>query len=274
MLDSGLYVVATPIGNLEDISHRAVRVLSQANCIAAEDTRHSRVLLNHYGIDTPMLSLHDHNETVRIPKLLERIRNGESVALISDAGTPLISDPGFSLVKAIADDHLKIFSVPGPSAVISALSVGGLASDRFLFEGFLPARQSARLKRLRALVSEAVTMVFYESSHRIRASISDMVEIFGPGREAAICRELTKRFETVIRGSLAQLSGRLQADPKQCKGEFVVLVAANADIESSIDALELARALQAYLPASQAARVAAKITATSRRKIYKALEKT
>ena len=274
MLNSGLYVVATPIGNLEDISHRAVRVLSEANCIAAEDTRHSRVLLNHYGIDTPTLSLHDHNETVRIPQLLERIRNGESVALISDAGTPLISDPGFALVKAAADDQLQVFSVPGPSAVIAALSIAGLASDRFLFEGFLPARQSARLKRLRSLVSEAVTMVFYESSHRICTSITDMEEIFGPGREAAICRELTKRFETVIRGSLAELSGRLEADPNQCKGEFVVLVAGNADIESSIDALELARTLQAYLPSSQAARVAAKVTGTSRRKLYQALEET
>lgn len=272
MLNSGLYVVATPIGNLEDISQRAVRVLSEANCIAAEDTRHSRVLLNHFGINTPTLSLHEHNEPQRIPELLERIRNGEAIALICDAGTPLISDPGFRLVKAVAQDHLQIFSVPGPSAVIAALSIGGLASDRFLFEGFLPARRSARLERLRVLVNESVTMVFYESSHRIRASLSDMGEIFGSGREAAICRELTKRFETVIRGNLAELSRQLQADPKQCKGEFVVLVAGNAEFESSFDAIELARTLQEFLPASQAARVAAKITKTSRRKLYKALE--
>jgi len=271
MLNSGLYVVATPIGNLEDISQRAVRVLSEADCIAAEDTRHSRVLLNHFGINTPTLSLHEHNEPQRIPELLERIRNGEAVALISDAGTPLISDPGFRLVKAVAQDHLQIFAVPGPSAVIAALSIGGLAPDRFLFEGFLPARRSARLERLRVLVNESVTMVFYESSHRIRASLSDMGEIFGSGREAAICRELTKRFETVIRGNLAELSRQLQADPKQCKGEFVVLVAGNADIKSSFDAIELARTLQEFLPASQAARVAAKITKTSRRKLYKAL---
>ena len=176
MLNSGLYVVATPIGNLEDISQRAVRVLSEADCIAAEDTRHSRVLLNHFGINTPTLSLHEHNEPQRIPELLERIRNGEAIALICDAGTPLISDPGFRLVKAVAQDHLQIFSVPGPSAVIAALSIGGLASDRFLFEGFLPARRSARLERLRVLVNESVTMVFYESSHRIRASLSDMGE--------------------------------------------------------------------------------------------------
>ncbi len=271
MLNSGLYVVATPIGNLEDISQRAVRVLSEADCIAAEDTRHSRVLLNHFGINTPTLSLHEHNEPQRIPELLERIRNGEAVALISDAGTPLISDPGFRLVKAVAQDHLQIFAVPGPSAVIAALSIGGLAPDRFLFEGFLPARRSARLERLRVLVNESVTMVFYESSHRIRASLSDMGEIFGSGREAAICRELTKRFDTVLRGSLAELSRQLQADPKQCKGEFVVLVAGNADIKSSFDAIELARTLQEFLPASQAARVAAKITKTSRRKLYKAL---
>jgi len=271
MLNSGLYVVATPIGNLEDISQRAVRVLSEADCIAAEDTRHSRVLLNHFGINTPTLSLHEHNEPQRIPQLLERIRNGEAVALISDAGTPLISDPGFRLVRAVAQDHLQIFAVPGPSAVIAALSIGGLAPDRFLFEGFLPARRSARLERLRVLVNESVTMVFYESSHRIRASLSDMGEIFGSGREAAICRELTKRFDTVLRGSLAELSRQLQADPKQCKGEFVVLVAGNADIKSSFDAIELARTLQEFLPASQAARVAAKITKTSRRKLYKAL---
>ncbi len=272
MLSPGLYVVATPIGNLEDISYRAVRVLSQASCIAAEDTRHSRILLNQYSISTDLISLHEHNESKRIPGLIKRIQGGEAVALISDAGTPLISDPGFRLVRALAEEQLPVFTIPGPSAVTAALSVGGLACDRFLFEGFLPSKASARLKRFKDLAAETATLVFFESSHRIKASIADMREAFGPGREAVICRELSKRFETVIRGSLSDLQARLDSDPDQGKGEFVVLVSGNPESQSPVDGLALARALREYLPASQAAKVSAKVTGGSRRSIYKELD--
>ena len=272
MLDPGLYVVATPIGNLEDISYRAVRVLSGVSCIAAEDTRHSRILLNHYSISTDLMSLHEHNESERIPGLVERIRCGEAIALISDAGTPLISDPGYRLVHTLANEGLPVFTVPGPSAVTAALSVGGIAPDRFRFEGFLSSKPPARKKQLNALATESATLVFYESSHRIKAAMANMSEAFGPAREAVICRELTKKFETVIRGSLAELSEILESDRNQCKGEFVVLVAGMPSDQSPFDGLELARVLREHLPASQAAKVAAKVSGGSRRAIYKALE--
>jgi 16S rRNA (cytidine1402-2'-O)-methyltransferase len=274
MLDPGLYVVATPIGNLEDISFRAVRVLKEANCIAAEDTRHSRILLNHYGVDTSLVSLHEHNEENQIPKMLARIINGEAIALISDAGTPLISDPGFQLVKALAAENVPVFSVPGPSAVTAALSIAGIASDRFRFEGFLPAKSSARLKRLTFLQNEDATLVFFESSHRIEASLTDMQLAFGPDREAALCRELTKRFETVIRGSLQEIQHRIGADGDQRRGEFVVLVSGIEQQTPDIDGIELARALREHLPASQAAKVAAKITGTPRKEIYESLKES
>ena len=271
MLEAGLYVVATPIGNLEDISHRALRVLAEVNCIAAEDTRHSRVLLNHYDIKTPLLSLHEHNESDRINGLVERIRAGEAIALISDAGTPLISDPGFQLVRALAEKNLPVITVPGASAVIAALSIAGIASDRFLFEGFLPAKPAARLKRLKALAGETATLVFFESSHRIEDSVAAMLEAFGEDREAAICRELTKRFETVMRGKLRELQAMLNSDGDQRRGEFVVLISGSTDQGSPLDGLELAQALREHLSASQAARVASNITGSSRRKIFDAL---
>ncbi|MCP4044597.1 MAG: 16S rRNA (cytidine(1402)-2'-O)-methyltransferase, partial [Gammaproteobacteria bacterium] len=199
MSQSGLYVVATPIGNLEDISYRAVRILSEADLVAAEDTRHSRVLLSHYNITTPMQALHEHNETQVTGQILERITNGEAVALISDAGTPLISDPGYRLVQAAREANLPVHVVPGASAVTAALSVAGLPPDRFAFEGFLPARTSARRKKLESLGRETRTLVFFESSHRIESSIDDMSKAFGRHRLVAVCRELTKKFETVLR---------------------------------------------------------------------------
>jgi 16S rRNA (cytidine1402-2'-O)-methyltransferase len=274
MLDPGLYVVATPIGNLEDISFRAVRVLKEANCIAAEDTRHSRILLNHYGIETSLISLHEHNEETQIPRLFARIRKGEAIALISDAGTPLISDPGFQLVKALAADDLPIFSVPGPSAVTAALSIAGIASDRFRFEGFLPAKSSARVKCLSSLEHETETLIFFESSHRIEASISDMLQVFGPDREAALCRELTKRFETVIRGSLEEIQRRIGVDGDQRRGEFVVLVSGAENQVPESDGMDLARALREHVSASQAAKVAAKISGTPRKDIYDRLKES
>jgi 16S rRNA (cytidine1402-2'-O)-methyltransferase len=267
-----LYVVATPIGNLEDISFRAVRILGEASCIAAEDTRHSRVLLDHYRIRTPLVSLHEHNEAEKIAGLAERVRNGEAVALVSDAGTPLISDPGYLLVRHFSDQGLPVLTVPGPSAAVAALSISGLPADRFLFEGFLPAKSAARIRRLKELSSESATLVFYESRHRLRASLNDMAECLGHDRQAVICRELTKRFETILRGDLEGLQKAIAADPDQEKGEFVILVAGDPGQASSIDGLELAQALREHIPASQAARVAARVTGGSRREIYRALK--
>ncbi len=274
MSPAGLYVVATPIGNLEDISYRAVNILTGADLIAAEDTRHSRVLLAHYGITTPMQALHEHNEAQVVGRMLERIAAGEAIALISDAGTPLISDPGYRLVRAAREAGLPVFALPGPSAVTTALSVAGLPPDRFAFEGFLPSKAAARRKRLETLSHEDRTLVFFESSHRIEAAIIDMAEVFGPGRLAAVCRELTKKFETVIRAPLAEISERIAADKNQTKGEFVVVVEGygGSEEESMSAALNMASALLEYLPASQAARVAAKLNDVSRREVYRLLD--
>jgi len=274
MSPAGLYVVATPIGNLEDISYRAVNILTEADLIAAEDTRHSRVLLAHYGITTPMQALHEHNEAQVVGRMLERIAAGEAIALISDAGTPLISDPGYRLVRAAREAGLPVFALPGPSAVTAALSVAGLPPDRFAFEGFLPSKAAARRKRLEMLSHEDRTLVFFESSHRIEAAIADMAEVFGPGRLAAVCRELTKKFETVIRAPLAEISERIAADKNQTKGEFVVVVEGyeGSEGESMSAALTMASALLEYLPASQAARVAAKLNDVPRREVYRLLD--
>lgn len=268
MLDPGLYVVATPIGNREDISLRALRVLAEVHCVAAEDTRHSGALLRHHGIEARLVSLHEHNEEQRVPGLLDLIREGQSVALISDAGTPLISDPGYRLVRAVAEAGLPVHAVPGASAVTAALSVCGLATDRFHFEGFLPARPEARRKRLQQLAHSDVTVVVFESGRRIEGSLAEMSKVFGPGRRAVVCRELTKQFETVLRGSLDELCDTITRDPDQRKGEFVVLIEAAESVPDAGEGAELARALLEFLPASQAARVAAKITGGSRRDIY------
>jgi len=274
MSQAGLYVVATPIGNLEDISYRAVRILSEADLIAAEDTRHSRVLLSHYDITTPMQALHEHNELQVGGKILGRIADGQAVALISDAGTPLISDPGYHLVKAAREAGLPVFSIPGPSAITAALSVAGLPPDRFAFEGFLPSKAAARKKKLQDLCHETRTLVFFESSHRIEAAIADMTEAFGPGRLVALCRELTKKFETVIRVPLADMNRELAQDANQSRGEFVVVV---DGYEGSEDAAlanghKMALALLEYLPASQAARVAAQLNNVPRRKVYELIK--
>ncbi len=274
MSQAGLYVVATPIGNLEDISYRAVRLLSEADLIAAEDTRHSRVLLSHYNITTAMQSLHEHNEVQVEGRILERIANGESVALISDAGTPLISDPGYRIVRAAREADLPVFSVPGPSAVTAALSVAGLPPDRFMFEGFLPSKAAARKKRLEALCHETQTLVFFESSHRIKATIGDMTELFGEQRLVAVCRELTKKFETVLRAPLVEIGKQLAAEKNQTRGEFVVIVDgyAGSEDEAMYNAHKTAVALLEYLPTSQAARIAAKLNGVSRRRVYQLLE--
>lgn len=274
MSQTGLYLVATPIGNLEDISYRAVRILSEADVIAAEDTRHSRVLLAHYNISTPVLALHEHNEARMEDRILERVSNGEMVALISDAGTPLISDPGFKLVRAARKAGLAVYAIPGPSAVTAALSVAGLPTDRFAFEGFLPAKAAARKRRLENLSREPRTLVFFESSHRIIEAINDMALVFGGDRVVAICRELTKKFETVLQAPLESLVQSLADDKNQTRGEFVIVVTGfeSSESESLSNALKMATALSEFMPGSQAARVAAKLNAVPRRDVYRLLE--
>ena len=274
MSQAGLYVVATPIGNLEDISFRAVRVLSEVDLIAAEDTRHSRVLLSHYNITTSMQALHEHNEAQVVGRILDRISDGQAIALISDAGTPLISDPGYRLVKAAREAGLAVYSVPGPSAITAALSVAGLPPDRFAFEGFLSSKAAARKKELQALCHETRTLVFFESSHRIEAAIADMAEAFGEHRLVAVCRELTKKFETVIRVPLVDMKLKLAEDTNQRRGEFVIVVDGYEGSEDKAlsNAHTMATALLEYLPASQAARVAAQLNNVPRRKVYDLLK--
>lgn len=272
MHPAALYVVATPIGNLEDITYRAVRLLAEADLVVAEDTRRSRILLEHYDIRQPMISLHEHNEQERIPELLNRLSSGESMALISDAGTPLISDPGYRLVREAASAGVPVIPVPGPSSVTAALCVAGLPTDRFAFEGFLPARPGHRRKQLGGLAREPRTLVFFESSHRIEACLADMRETFTGARQAVICRELTKQFETVLRGSLDELIARLEQSARQRKGEFVIVIEGAREPGESLDSMDLARQLLEYLPASQAARVAARVVGGNRRDIYERLQ--
>ena len=268
-----LYVVATPIGNLDDITLRALQVLAEADVVAAEDTRHSRMLLSRHGLERPLLALHEHNEEQQAALLVDRLKGGESVALISDAGTPLLSDPGYRLVGLAAAAGIEVVAIPGASAVTAAISISGLATDRFAFEGFLPARSNARRQWLQGLQMERRTLVFFESSHRIADSLAEMALIFGPERQAAVCREMTKRFETVLRGSLGELSERVGADPDQRRGEFVLVVAGcpKETQEDLPEAVRLARELQPLLGASQAARTAARFMGVPRRTVYEAL---
>jgi len=266
-----LYIVATPIGNLQDISARALDVLKAVSLIAAEDTRHSKKLLAHYGIATTLQAVHEHNERDVTDRLLQKLTGGDDIALVSDAGTPLISDPGFYLVRAARQSGIRVVPVPGPAALIAALSVAGLATDRFVFEGFLPARQAARRQRLQGLAAETATLVFYESSHRIVACLADMADCLGAHREAALARELTKTFETVLTGSLQELLEQLLADSQQQKGEFVVMVQGAAPRDpAAIDAAseQVLAVLLSELPLKQAASLAARITGMSKNALY------
>jgi len=270
MPNAELFIVATPIGNLGDFTRRAADTLAKVDLIAVEDTRHSRILLTSYGIDRPLLALHEHNEEAMAPKLVERLLAGESIALVSDAGTPLLSDPGFRLVRLAIESGVRVTPLPGPSAIVTALSIAGIPTDRFVYEGFLPARQAARIARLNALSTESRTLVFFESSHRILESLADMVSTFGDARPVAICRELTKQFETVLRGTMSEVQQMVAADANQQKGEFVLVVGGaseNAD-EKMSQAIIMAKALQEYMSASQAARIAAKLCGVSRRELY------
>ncbi|MBA2410972.1 MAG: 16S rRNA (cytidine(1402)-2'-O)-methyltransferase [Gammaproteobacteria bacterium] len=265
-----LYVVATPLGNLADITYRAVQVLKDVDLIAAEDTRHSRPLLTHYGIETRTISLHEHNEQARARTLTARLLAGESIALISDAGTPVISDPGYRLIAGVRDAGVRVSPVPGPSALIAALSAAGLPTDRFVFEGFLPAKAGARRRRLEGLATETRTLVIYESSHRIEASVADMRDAFGPERRAVIARELTKAFETLHDDALEALCQWLADDSNHRRGEFVVIVAGATELEEG-DAAEVRRVLSLLLRELSpkiAVRLAAQLTGESRNRVY------
>ncbi|MBF0218364.1 MAG: 16S rRNA (cytidine(1402)-2'-O)-methyltransferase [Gammaproteobacteria bacterium] len=270
-----LYIVATPIGHLADISERALQTLRQVTVIAAEDTRHSQRLLSHYGISQRLWSLHDHNESERLQQVLALLSQGSDVALISDAGTPLISDPGYRLVRATLEAGYRVSPIPGAAAVTAALSVAGQPTDRFLFEGFLPAKREARRKRLAAVVEESATLVFYESPHRILESLQDMAELLGGARSITLCRELTKQYETILLSTLAELPLILHNDANQCRGEFVLLVhgalpvAAGATV--SDEALRIAKILATELAPRQAAGLTAQITGEKRNAIYAAL---
>ena len=265
-----LHVVATPIGNLGDLSPRAQQVLREVAAVCAEDTRRSGQLLAHFGIGTPLLALHEHNEQQLAERLVARLLAGESLALVSDAGTPLVSDPGYRLVRAARAAGVKVSPVPGPSALVAALSVAGLPSDRFTFEGFLPAKASARRERLAALAGEPRTLVFYESSHRIEESLADLRAAFGDDRPAVLARELTKLFETVLDGTLADLHARVAADADQRKGEFVLVVqGVGEDVDAKLAEGRRVHAILArQLPPSTAAKLAAEITGAPRKALY------
>lgn len=267
-----LYVVATPIGNLEDLSPRARRILGEVDLIAAEDTRHSGRLLQHLGIHTRMLSLHQHNESAQTRELLDQLQRGQNIALISDAGTPLLSDPGFELVRAARAAGLPVYAVPGPSALVAALSITGLPADRFVFEGFLPHKSVARRKVLESFARETRTVVCYESSHRIAESLDDVIAALGAERRVAVARELTKIHEQVASGTAAELRDWLATDPNHSLGEFVLLIAGVEDerdpdqVTVTVDAL--LTALLGHMSVSEAARVAAGLSGLKKNALY------
>ncbi len=266
-----LWIVATPIGNLADLSPRAQEVLRRVDLIAAEDTRHSSTLLAQYGIVTHVLALHEHNEREKSEGLVQRLREGAQVALISDAGTPLVSDPGFRLVRAAREAGIVVSPVPGACAAIAALSAAGLPSDRFVFEGFLPAKSSARRAQLQTLAGETRTLIFYESSHRIEECLLDCVNIFGAERQGVLARELTKLYETILDGTLADLSARVASDSDQRRGEFVLLIAgaaAEADAARLAEGRRVFEILRRELPPSRAAKLAAEISGAPRKALY------
>lgn len=269
-----LYVVATPIGNLDDISPRALRTLREVALIAAEDTRHSIRLLQHFGITTALAACHDHNEREQGGRFVARLLAGDDVALISDAGTPLISDPGYHLVRQVRAAGIEVVPVPGPSALIAALSAAGLPSDRFIFEGFLPAKAGARRGRLELLKEEPRTLIFYEAPHRVLESVQDMASLFGKDRHAVLARELTKTFETLKGAPLGELAEWIAADSNQQRGECVLLVtgwqAPEGEDAISGEALRVLDLLLGELPVKRAAALAAEITGVRKNLLYQA----
>jgi len=272
-VETGLYIVATPIGNLGDMSSRAVEVLSGVDLIAAEDTRHSQRLLQHYSIDNPLMAYHDHSDQRAQQRIESTLAQGGSVALISDAGTPLISDPGYRLVRDMQSMGYAVRPVPGPSAVIAALSVCGLPTDSFRFEGFLPAKAGTRANQLQDLQSEHATLVFYEAPHRIVATLAAMSEVFGPDREVVLAREITKTFETVRRGTFEQLLTFVANDANQQKGEIVLVVAGKPRGEVELDEAtqRLLRRLAQEWAGKKASAVVADCTGLKKKDLYNCL---
>lgn len=268
-LEPGLYLVATPIGNLRDISIRALETLAAADLIACEDTRTTRVLLDRYGIRTKTVSYHTHNEASSGVRLLEDLAAGKTVALVSDAGTPLVSDPGERIAASARAAGFRVIPIPGASAVLAALSIAGLPSERFLFEGFLPAKQGQRRSRLASLASLDVTLLFYEAPHRISETIADMASVFGEARVAAVCRELTKTFEECVQGPLGDLVLRYP-DGGTVKGEIVIVVAPPAqNVTGALDVDELLRSMMKEMSASKAAAEASRLTGEPKGDLYK-----
>ena len=267
---STLYVVATPIGNLGDMTERGRAVLGAVDLIAAEDTRHTRQLLQAFGLQTPTFALHEHNEAQKSETLLRELGSGRSIALVSDAGTPLISDPGFSVVAAARASGFSVIAIPGACAAIAALCVSGLPTDRFVFEGFLPAKSAARRERLQHLASETRTLVFYEAPHRIAEVLEDMSNALGESRAASISRELTKRFETHYHGTLAELASRAQTDADMQRGELVIVVHGSDEAreQQHIEADSMLRVLLEELAPAQAAKIAARLTGIKRSDLY------
>jgi 16S rRNA (cytidine1402-2'-O)-methyltransferase len=271
---STLYIVATPIGNLADISQRAIETLSFVDKICAEDTRNTRKLLNHLGINKPLVALHDHNETQKINSVIHWLSKGENIALVSDAGTPLISDPGYHLVKALREQDFQIIPIPGANAIITALSAAGLATNKFSFEGFLPAKEASRKQALLTNINSPYTQIYYESSHRIVHSIATMLDIFGADKKVVLARELTKLYEQFFYGTLADLQQWLLDDKMHQKGEFVIMLAAtktenkdNDKINSNVE--QILTILIDELPLKQAAKIAAKLTGINKNTLYK-----
>jgi 16S rRNA (cytidine1402-2'-O)-methyltransferase len=272
-----LAVISTPIGNLGDLSPRAREELAAAELVAAEDTRRTGQLLTTLGLSRPLVSLHEHNETERIDELLARLRTGARIALCSDAGTPLLSDPGFELVRRVTQEGIPVVAVPGPSAITAALSIAGLPTERFTFEGFLPARLAERRSRLADLARETRTLVFFEAPHRISESLEDLAAAFGATRRAAVARELTKLHETVYRGTLAELAALAKQDPNFTRGEITAVIegaARQSSVEDPAVALDATlKVLLTELAPSKAAALAAKLTGARRNDAYaRALE--
>lgn len=266
-----IFVVATPIGNLEDITARTTRILSEVDFIAAEDTRHSQRLLKRLNISVPLISLHDFNEKQSVAKLLKKVSDGASMALISDAGTPLISDPGYTLVHQAHEQGIQVSPIPGPCALIAALSAAGLPTDRFIFEGFLPPKSKQRQDRLALLSEESRTLIFYEAPHRIFDLIHDAEQIFGGSRPATLAKEITKTFETIYTATLTELKNWLAEDTARQKGEFVLIVKGQSETKKSLALNEdaILEILQAELPLKQAVSLTAKITGQNKNAIYK-----
>ena len=266
-----LFIVATPIGNLDDITFRAVETLKSVDLVLAEDTRHSQKILNHFNIKTPISAFHDYNEREKCNTVIDKLKQGDSIALISDAGTPLISDPGYILVSAAKKNSVNVVPIPGPSALIAALSASGIPSDRFSFFGFLPSKQNARIKTLKTFASRPETIIVYESPKRIMATLTDMLFVFGEEREVCLAKELTKTFETILTTNIPNLIDYISADPGHQKGEFVLLISSTAkkgqlEFDQQLD--RLLPVLCSEMGSSKAAKLAAKITGIDKKYCY------